>query len=306
MVLLGTSQLVTLFEDEAGFILAARRNLAESLGAFAVGNPDHMHPPFPDIILHLWLRAAGVDPALIRIPFIACYCLGLWMISDTAERLWNKGWTALFIGIASPFGYFMGHAAGWYSLTFLEIAILTWLYFRWRAATRRTNLTLLGVCALLLIYTNYLGWVFIAVLYLDLIATDKNGATRSFLAMIAGLAIAYLPLVPAFVPLVHSTIASARGSILETISHGVYLTYSLMSSEMIAPWSWPGVISAFLGIVVLFACAKQRESRRFLLWLVGSLGVSLCTGGTDGGNGSLYLVPGCCCSLRPWSASPGA
>lgn len=273
-----TNPLVTVFDDEAGFVLVAHENITESLAAFAAGNPRHMHPPLSDIVLHLWLRAAGESLGLVRLPFIVCYCLSLWIVSETAGYLWRKRRTALLIGIAWPLGYFMGRPAGWYSLTVLEIASLTWLYCRWSVTTRTRDLVWFGVSALLLIYTNYLGWVFLAVLCVDLLATGKQRLRGPFVTVIALLVIAFVPLVWAFSPLVYSAIALPEQSKLETILQGAYLADALMSSEIVAPWTWLGMIAVVAEIGLFWLCIKRRESRWVLLWLAAAFILSMFAG----------------------------
>jgi hypothetical protein len=277
-----TDPLVTVFDDEAGFVLVARKGVGQLLAAFVSGNPDHQHPPLPDILLHFWLRLAGTHLVLVRVPSIVCYCLALWIIAETADLLWRRRWVALIIGVAWPIGYCLGRAAGWYTVSVLELAALTWLYFRWRET--EAHFWWLAACSLMLVYTNYFGWVFLGVLFADLVVVRASRRSIGlFAAMLGVLAVASAPLFLAFSTLIDSTVTAVpHQPLLEKAVHGAYLIYSLLAGEMTAPWSWPGVIAAAAGLGLLWFYGREPESRRLLLWFAASFLVGASLGALTG------------------------
>ena len=291
LFLMLTNPFVTVFEDEANFVASARRSVAATVGLFSSGPGDFAHPPLFDIFLHFWLRLTGESFALLRLPSIFLYCLALWFTADVAELLWRKRWTALAVGIAWPAGYFLSRPAGWYALSMLELAALTLCYFRWRQSGRPTQLVGLTVWALLLVYTNYFGWVFIAVLGADLLFTRAGGrALAQFLTVAGIVALLFAPLGRLLVLKANTQIRPETA--LATIAQGLYLTHSLVASEMAAPWTWPGAMALAAEAGLLWLGWRKKECRRLLLWLLFPLAIGLSQPGIFTG---LRI-----CLLGPW------
>ena len=273
-----TNPRVTVFEDEASIVAAARKNVRQTIARFAAGYGEHDHPPLSDILLHLWLRSIPRSMAAVRAPFIVFYCLALWILAETAHLLWNKRSTTVALGIAWPAGYFLGRPAGWYTVAAMELAGLTWFYCRWRETGRKIHLAGLAACALLLVYTNYFGWVFLAALAVDLVVRPAGRRfLRQFLLAMGAVALAFLPLVPVLLSEVQSKLSASRPW-HQKLVYGVYMTYSLLASEMVAPWTWPGMIVAACGIGLFWFGWKNAASRRALLLLAGPLLLALALG----------------------------
>ncbi len=273
-----TNPLVTVFEDEASITGAAGRETRELLTPLVSGQVEFHHPPLSDWLLHFWLRLTGGSFPALRIPSILFYCLALWIISETAELLWQKRWTAVIISIAWPAGYFLGRPAGWYALSMLEIAGLAWFYLRWRAKDRSLDLLGFACCAVLLAYTNYFGWIFVGVLGLDLwLARPKRAVLSQFLIATGAAVLLFLPLAAELFRKASSEIHQPS-RLLGTLLRAVYLAHSLLASEMAAPWTWPGVVAAGCGATLLCLGARQTQSRRALLWLAIPMAAGLGMG----------------------------
>ena len=67
-----------------------------------------------------------------------------------------------------PYGFHFARLAGWYSFTFLLVALLTLAYLRYVEHPSPRNWMPVVLCALALVYTNYYGWAVLGCLGLDL------------------------------------------------------------------------------------------------------------------------------------------
>src|SRR5579862_1424619 len=81
-----TNRWVTFFDDEVAIVTAAAAPVHQTLQLFWNGQGMHQHPPLYDLLLHFWLRFTGARFSLLRLPGIASYLLGLWMLSRAAEE----------------------------------------------------------------------------------------------------------------------------------------------------------------------------------------------------------------------------
>jgi hypothetical protein len=266
-----TNKYIVVFEDEATIVGCAGNNSAlETLGFFINGKGQHEHPPLFDIFLHFWLRITGGSFALIRLPSVIFYCCSLWFVADTARILWNKRLVAILIGIAWPVGYFLGRPAHWSSLAMLCIAGSTWSYFHWRNTEKLLSLVLFSIFSIALVYTNYLGWAFLAALGIDFILDSPKGhQLRKAIIVALIIVVSFLPLV---IPLLHEVQHGANiyRPILFIIANAAYYGYSLLVSEAVAPWHWPAII-AIIGIAgLVYSALSSPRTYRFigLLFLV--------------------------------------
>jgi hypothetical protein len=72
-----------------------------------------------------------------------------------------------------PHGFHFGCLAGWYSFTFLLVALLTLAHLRHVEHPSPRNWMPVVLCALALVYTNYYGWAVLCCLGLDLLLRFK-------------------------------------------------------------------------------------------------------------------------------------
>ena len=187
LVLLVTNSRITFIDDEVTIISAAVAPLHQTLEAFRSGAGLHEHPPLYDILLHFWLYLTGGSFVALRIPSIAFYLLGLWLLSRAAEELGSRpsARALLWLGALWPFGFHFGRLAAWYSFCFLIVAALTLAYLRLLRSPSPARWMLAMLCAAALVYTNYFGWAILACLAFDYVWSRREGRARATWLMIA-------------------------------------------------------------------------------------------------------------------------
>ena len=269
LVLIAASQRLTVFDDEATVISMAGREAGETVRLFLGAKGQHEHPPLYDLVLHGWKLLMGEAPGWLRFPTIVFFCAGLWLIGATAERLWGRRLLAICIGIAWPLGFFWGTPAYWSGLAILGVAGSTWAYFAWRQTARFRYLAAFALFGIALVYTNYMGFVFLAGLGLHLLLSRPT-ARQVWHGIGAGLVIllAFAPLLSVLVWQVQTGTRVGRPPLL-LLGDGAYLGYALLVSESVAPWHWPAAI-AIAGVVALLYAALRTQR---MLWLLGLLAI---------------------------------
>ena len=269
LVLFFASQRLTVFDDEASVISWAGRDASKTIEQFSSGVGQHEHPPLYDLLLHAWMPFTDGSPVWLRFPTVVFFCAALWLIGATAELLWGRRLLAVLVGIAWPLGFFFGTPAYWSGLAILGVAGATWSYFAWRQSGRLGFLAAFVLFGVALVYTNYMGWVFLAGLGLHLLLSRPTARALGEAAG-AGLLIllAFAPLLTVLVRQVQMGTRIDR-SLFLLLGDGVYLGYALLASESVAPWHWPALI-AIAGIVALLYVAV-RTPRMF--WLLGLLAI---------------------------------
>jgi len=263
------SQRLTVFDDEATVISMAGRDAEGTLDLFLRGKGQHEHPPLYDLILHGWISVTGEAPWSLRLPTILSFCAGLWLVGATAQLLWGTRLLAVGLGIAWPLGFFWGTPAYWSGLTILEIAGSTWAYFAWRQSSQPRFLAAFVLFGIALVYTNYMGLVFLAGLGLHLLLSRPT-ARALWQGVGAGVLIllAFAPLLAVLIWQVQTGTRIGRSPLL-LLGDGVYLGYALLVSESVAPWHWPAAV-AIAGIVALLFVAFRTPS---MLWLLGLMAI---------------------------------
>ncbi|MBI3696358.1 MAG: hypothetical protein HY238_16160 [Acidobacteria bacterium] len=287
--LLWTNSRVTVFDDEALMVGLAHKSVRDLVTSAVSGAGEFHHPPLSELVLHFWLRLTGGSLALLRVPSIGFYCVALWMVAETAQLLWGGRWMALALAVAWPSGYFLGRPAGWYALTMLEISGLAWCYVLWRSSGRLLHLAGFTAWAILLVYTNHFGWVFVAALGADLCIFERPEKRRLglFFGAVGIVGLAYAPLVLELWGKLSREVGP-RGALLPALARGLYMAHSLLPSEMAAPWTWPGMVAAAGAAGLLWLGWRDAASRRSLLWLAAPLVIGLGTGIMTGVRLSLF------------------
>jgi hypothetical protein len=263
--LLVTNPWVTVFDDEASIVFSASGDARSVVAAVFGERGQHLHPPLYDLFLHAWIAMGGGERAWLRVPSVALYCLAIWLIGATAELLWSRRLLAVLVAVLWPPGFFFGRPAHWLPMAALFLAGTTWAYFRLRQREQRRDAAVFAGFGLGLVYTNYLGFAFLGALGLHLLSTRPSA--RVFrLGLAAGMAIAlgFAPLVPALFSILGGA-TQLEASLLNRAANGLYLAYSLLPSEAVAPWHWPAAVVG-LGIALL-AWVAVRTPR--VAWLLG-------------------------------------
>jgi hypothetical protein len=253
----------SILEDETAILSVAGSPLADTLGLFASGQGQHLHPPLSDFLLHAWLLVGGGSAQwLARLPSVLFYLAGVFTLAHVAMRLAGKAafLPAILIGVLSPYAFHFGRLAGWYSWCFLLVALLTLAYLRYLERPSPARLAATFVCAALLVLSNYFGWAVLACVAFDSAVVRRRGtAWRWILAAFAVLALAYGPLWPV---LLHGL---AEESELGTDTlplaalglKALFNLYSVFVSESVAPWFWWASVPAALGIATVLVATVR-------------------------------------------------
>jgi Dolichyl-phosphate-mannose-protein mannosyltransferase len=264
-ILMLTNPWFTAVDDEIAIIDAAARPVFATLKVFLRGGGQHEHPPLYDLILHGWLRPTHGNIHLLRLPAIVFYLLGAWFLMQAARRMAGeraRNYTLLLV-LLWPYDFHPGRLAGWYSFTFLLVSLLTLAYLKYAERSSPRSWMPVVLCALALVYTNYIGWALLGCLGLDLLlrfAWDRR-TWLMLLATGAFLMVASIPIMPAFVTELHSRWERAPTD--SAIATGIYNLYCLFVSESVAPWFWVPGIAAGLAIAAVFAGVARLDSLRW-------------------------------------------
>ena len=283
--MLATNRWFTAVDDEVSIIDRASVPVATTVRIFLSGAGQHEHPPLYDILLHGWLRLTSGNIDLLRVPATIFYLAGIWVIVRIAGEIAGRKAevAALAIGAISPYGFHFGRVAAWYSFCFLLVALETYLYLRYGARRSGANWSWLFLCSLALIYSNYFGWVLLALLALDFILSNRSGGFRPLapiLAMGALLFAAFLPILLAFVRELHKGIEPYRQP-LTMILAATYVLYAMLVSESVAPWFWWLGIPAAIGVAAAIGLAIRYAppiGRRLLAYFFVSLAIMAVIG----------------------------
>jgi hypothetical protein len=276
----------TFMDDEITMIQDATNPIGQTIQAFVSGTGEHRHPPLYDVLLAAWMGLTGARVPLLRVPATVFYLLGLWFVIQAAGVM--GGATAaratLWIGVVFPYGFHFGRIAGWYSLSFCTLAMLTYAYLLVKEKRSRKRWLFLVLACELAVYTNYFLFALIGLLLVDYWYTYRRERSAHLAAAVGTL----LVVIAADYPLLHAfffRVAADRGilrpaySLAATVLFGGYNVYTLFVSESIAPWFWYFSIPALAAIalcaffVLRYGSAQPR--RMFLGFLACVLVMSL-------------------------------
>ncbi len=272
-----TNRWLSLTANETSEISAAAQTITTILraGGSAAGNA---YPPIYELLLHAWLRITGGAFDWLRGPAIIFFVVGLWILSRVAHSVGREesGNALVWLGALWPFGFHAGRLAGPYSFAFLLISAITWLYFRCSHSRRGPDWIFFCVLALILLYTNDLGWVFLILLGFDYWwrfrrADDReNTKTRRLLEIFATAAVLFVGFAPRWPVLIREIHSGALPRFARFFFlNAAYHLYVLFVSQSVAPWFWRFSIPAALGVVLLLVLSfagLRGEGRRFLLY----------------------------------------
>jgi hypothetical protein len=267
-------------DDECAIIDRAAQPISYTLHLYFAGVGEHEHPPLYDLVLHGWLRLTRGEMHLLRVPAIAFYALGAWVLGLAAKHLAGAQAQACVLVLLAlwPFGFHFGRVAAWYSFCFFMVSLLTWAYLVYLERPSNVNWCWVVVSALLLLYSNYFGWVLLCFLVLDLATRNGQRSLQQAKHLLVGgliLVLAYLPILRAFMGEIHGHVHEP-GSFLATFLTGIYNLYCIFVSESVAPWFWGLGVPAAICIVLVLGVALWRgtwPARRFLLYFIGLVAI---------------------------------
>jgi hypothetical protein len=247
----------TFIDDEVQIVSAAANPAAETVGLFIHGTGQFEHPPLYDLVLHGWEWITGSQMRLLRLPSIGFYLLGIWILVETARELCGNhaARAVLWVGLLWPFGFHFGRIAAWYSLSFLLVANLSYMYLAFLRERSLKNWLLTVIPGVLLLYTNYFGWAILACMLIDYLIQTRSElrqhGSRVLLTLLL-LAIAFLPLVSAFSSVIPEA-AGYKAPMLGTAIFEAFNIYALFASESVAPWHLALGIPASIAIATCVA-----------------------------------------------------
>jgi len=265
---------VAFFDDESKVILGATAPVEEMFRAYFFEKGRYHHPPLADFLLHLWLPFCNGDPQMVRVPYIFFFLLGLLILAFVAKRPGEARppATILALGILWPFGFYMGRAAGWYTLAFFLVSSLTYFYESLtREYSRRTARGAL-VSAFFLVHLNYFGVCLLAFLVFDwLFFVRRDKATLRFIGTFGSLLVLSLvPLLPAVSSKVSGVSLAGERSFFGEVLYASNGVFAALLSDSIAPWHAVLSIPATIALVFFFREAwNQRADRPLPMRLAG-------------------------------------
>lgn len=284
-------------EDEATQTIDAARPVPAIVGEywFAKGERQQ-HPPLSDVVLHFWLPVAGASPSLLRLLSAIFFVAGLILLAFAAVRLAGQGafLPALCLGIFSPYTFHIARLAGWYSFCFFLVGWLTLGWLNFLETRRARSMVGLIIPAILLVYSNYLGWLLVALLLIDGLIVSGRRMAKQAAVVLGAMAVAFLPLFNAFFyEILHG--GRSRGAHPERFVSNILLAgfnlYSIFLSESVAPWFWffsiPASVALILCLWYLLRLLTKRQ-KLFLLYFAVAFG-ALALGGLADVKRCLFL-----------------
>jgi len=148
------------------------------------------------------------------------------------------------------------------------VSLLTLIYSKYLEDPSPKMWFSFALCALALVYTNYLGWALLACLGLGLLLRFARDIRKLvlFVSTAVLLVLACLPIMPAFLGEVHRGARPAPS--ISALTIGVYNLYCLFVSESVAPWFWaPGIapgLAITCAMLLVLICARSLARRFFL------------------------------------------
>lgn len=277
-VMLLTNRWITFMDDEVAMLQEAMNPIQQTVHAFVFGTGQHRHPPLYDLLLAGWLRVSGGRVSLLRVPATVFYLLGLWFVIQAAGTMAGAAASraALWMGVVFPYGFHFGRIAGWYSLSFCTVALMTYAYLRIQEKPSWGRWVVLVVACELAVYTNYFLLAMIGLLLLDYWLTHHRESAAHLAAAGGTLLVILLtmyPLVRAFLFRVAADEGILRPvySLAATVLYGGYNLYTLFVSESIAPWFWyfsiPVVAAIALCAYAILRCGSAPAIRLFTYFL---------------------------------------
>jgi hypothetical protein len=124
-VIVCTNNAFTILDDECSSIALAGHPIIPTLQLFLSGAGLHEeHPPFSNILLHLWLLATHFSFFALRIFANIFYIAGILFTALSAERIGGRRtyWVTLVLGFVWPFAFQYGRITGWYCISMFLVS----------------------------------------------------------------------------------------------------------------------------------------------------------------------------------------
>ena len=275
VALIATNSRFTILDDESTIVAVAGHPLLPTLRLFLQGGSNNEHPPFSDMVLHLWLLATRFSLPLLRVFANLFYLAGSVFLALAAQRAGGKRayWAALLLTLVWPFSFQYGRITGWYCFCWFLIALLTWIYLRILAGGGGGDWTAFGIIAAILVWSNYFGVAVLLLLLADLLVAHLELASRRIrplMAVIVAVAAIYLPLLKVTLQKAAEQAApvALHLALKNMVAQAGYALFSIFASSAVAPWYLPLSVPAFLATAVLLISIWRSAERRWLVYWV--------------------------------------
>ncbi len=297
IVMACTNTYFTILDDESTIITVASNPILPTLKLFLLGNGQHEHPPFSDILLHIWLLATNYSFFSLRIFANIFFIAAILFIACSAAKLAGTKayWTTLIIGLAWPFAFQYGRITGWYCVTMLLESLLTWIYLKLLDDKGYGTWVSFVFVSVLLLWCNYFGVAILLLLALDFILFHRALAIKNIKPLLlstAVIALSFMPLIEIVLKNVsqHTEhIATTMGLKSATATVG-YPLFSVFGSVAVAPWFLPMSIPIFVATIILFISIWFSPGRRWFVYYILSMIVLFLSGHMDIKR-ALFLLP---------------
>jgi len=275
VILIASNRSITFIDDESLTLNFAAQPMRPTLAQFFFkGGPPYTHPPLFDILLHFWLRWAGGELDYLRVPSILFYIAGIFLLGRASRYFTGSsgGIAVIWTAVLWPFGFHFGRLTVWYACSFFFVSGVTLAYLKYLEEPTSARWRALFLFSLGLIWTNYVGWVILGCLALDLLLRRRNselfGKPKALAGMAVLLGIAFVPLLLAFRGALRADLRVPH-SPLATVANAAFDVFSLFVSESVAPWYWALSVPVGVAILVCMTLVVWRAPRpagRFLAY----------------------------------------
>ncbi len=285
IVMICTNTHFTILDDESTIITVAGHPILPTFKLFLSGSGQHEHPPFSDMLLHLWLLATNYSFFSLRIFANIFFIAAILFIAFSAAKLAGTKayWTTLVMGLAWPFAFQYGRITGWYCVTMFLESLLIWIYLKLLEDKGYGPWACFAFVSILLLWCNYFGVVILLLLLLDFILFHRALAIKKIkplLLLAVFIALSFMPLIEILLKNVSQhteTIASTVGwkSAIAVVGYPVF---SVFGSVAVAPWFLPMSIPIFVATIVLCASIWFSPGRRWFVYYILSMILLLLSG----------------------------
>jgi hypothetical protein len=266
----------TMLDDESNSLAFADRPVVSTLQPFFTSAGDReLHPPETEILWHLWLVATHSSFFLLRIPANILFAGAVFFAAMCARGLagCKAYWATLLLGLIWPFAFQYGRIAGWYTLSTFLLSLSTWIYFQLLGDRSNWLWAWFTAACVLLLWSNYFGFVFLSLLLADLLLFHR-GVARSrrwqLLITIGVIGTSFLPLLAtAFDDVVgYVGPAASEISFKSEIAAVGYPAFAIFGSGAVAPWYLPLSLPIAAAVVALMVAIWFGSGRRWLVYVV--------------------------------------
>jgi hypothetical protein len=297
IVMVCTNTHFTILDDESTIITVASRPILPMLQLFLSGSGQHEHPPFSDILLHLWLLATNYSFFSLRIFANIFFIAAILFIACSAAKLAGTKayWTTLGIGLAWPFAFQYGRITGWYCVTMFLVSVLSWIYLNLLEGKGCGPWACFTFVSILLLWCNYFGAAILLLLLLDLILFHRVLAIKYIKPLVlsaAVIALSFAPLIEIVLRNVsqHTERIASPFEWKNAIAGIGYTVFSVFGSVAVAPWFLPMSIPIFGASIAISVSIWFSPGRHWFVYYILSM-ILLLLSGHMNIKRALFLLP---------------